>query len=114
MARDGFVARKLSAGKGATSVPANPDGTTAVPSTDQEHVPDWYVEREWYTTRPEWTELHVPYRADSDLGKWYHHLITPVRALAILVLWGTHPDNLIPMLFILSSIVLVTVFLIVR
>lgn len=61
-------------------------------------VPEWYVPPVM-SVRPAWTDLHTPYRDDSQLGKVYHHIMLPFRAMALSFLWVSHPDNLVPVLF---------------
>lgn len=80
-------------------------------------VPQWYAPDQ-ITVRPAWTDLHVPYRQSADGsmtgGKIYHHIITPLRAMALGFLWATHPDNLVPMLFCAVALLGVIVLIIVR
>lgn len=49
----------------------------------------------WYagpalTERPEWTELRPPYHPDSELEHTWSVVLTPLRAIALGLLWLTY------------------------
>ena len=75
--QDWYMAHDLEPFKG--SVPDVPDATMA----------PWYQGPEM-TARPEWTELRVPYREDSDLERRWSNVMLPVRAVALGTLWITY------------------------
>lgn len=75
--QDWYMSHDLEPFKG--SVPDVPDATMA----------PWYQGPEM-TARPEWTELRVPYREDSDLERRWSTAMMPVRGLALFTLWITY------------------------
>lgn len=58
----------------------------AVPGTE---LAPWFQAPE-ITTRPEWTELRVPYREDSTLERRWSACVLPLRFLALGFLWVTY------------------------
>lgn len=61
----------------------------AVPDVPDAVMAPWFQAPEM-TARPEWTELRVPYREDSNLERRWSNVMLPVRGLALGTLWITY------------------------
>lgn len=71
----------------------------------------WYMAPEM-TSRPEWTELRVPYREDSKLERRWSLWLMPFRALALGFLWVTY--QWYRTAFFLGTVLLVCVVFVAR